>query len=110
MSTEPRRIKRIVRRYNNPLLTQEEIRNAQRRADARPDEKPQRALAYAITKARVIEGCVTLPQLAAERGIQAQLARLWIKRAGIKKPRDRWVWAEGSKALGRARKALGLKP
>lgn len=108
MSTEPRRIKRIVRRYNNPLLTQEEIRNAQRRADAR--NAAQRALAYAITKARVVEGFVTLPQLAAERGIQAQLARLWIKRAGIKKPRDRWVWAEGSKALGRARKALGLKP
>jgi hypothetical protein len=70
----------------------------------------RRTLAFALTKARIIEGCVTLPQLAAERGIQAQLARLWIKAAGIKKPGQRWVWKEDSKALPRVRKALGLKP
>lgn len=114
MSTEPRRIriKRIVRRYNNPLLTPDEVNEVQRRKiafDRALATPPQRALAFALQKARVVEGCVTLPQLAAERGIQAQLARLWVKAAGIKKPGDRWVWKEDSKALPRVRKALGLQ-
>lgn len=104
MSTEPRRIKKLVRNpdwtpADRPLPEDRESRKA-----------PKKALAFALQKVRVIEGCVTLPQLAAERGIQAQLARLWVKAAGVKKPGQRWVWKEGSNALARARKALGLKP
>lgn len=111
MSTEPRRIKKVVRRYNNPLLTQDEVKNSfTPTLTGHTGGKPQRTLAYTLTKARIIAGCVTLPQLAAERGIQAQLARLWVKAAGIKKPGDRWVWKADSKALQRVRKALGLEP
>lgn len=69
----------------------------------------QKVHTYALSKVRVIDGCVTLPQLAAERGIQAQLARLWIKTAGVKKPAARWVWKEDSLGLKRAREALGLR-
>lgn len=108
MSTEPRRIKRIIRRTPRPPF---EVSGNTTLVPAVERNRPaQKALAFALQKVRVIEGFVTLPQLAAERGIQAQLARLWIKAAGIKKPGERWVWAEGSKALARARKALGLKP
>lgn len=107
MSTEPRRIKRIVRHAPRPLT---EVSGTTLAPAVERNRPTQKALTFALQKVRVIEGYVTLPQLAAERGIQAQLARLWIKAAGIKKPRDRWVWAEGSKALGRARKVLGLKP
>lgn len=98
MSTEPRRIKKIVRAPEMRVLKETGM------------QVERRTLAFALQKVRVIEGCVTLPQLAAERGIQAQLARLWIKAAGIKKTGERWVWAADSKALARVRKALGLKP
>lgn len=126
MSTETRRIKKVVRQSENKLLNKAGQRNLFKKiaddvnADwgkntsevPRPITKGERnrVLAYALTKARVVEGCVTLPQLAAECGMQAQLARLWIKAAGIKKPGDRWVWKEGSKALAQVRTALGLEP
>lgn len=112
MSAEPRRIRKLVRQSGNPPLNKSERQAVfQKVADevnAELRRGKQKALTYALSKVRIIEGYVTLPQLAAERGIQAQLARLWVKAAGIPKPRDRWVWAEGSKALKRARKALGL--
>lgn len=100
MSAEPRRIRKLTRNLDwtpadRPLLEDREPRT-------------QKVHTYALSKVRVVEGHVTLPQLAAERGIQAQLARLWVKAAGVKKPRDRWMWADGSKALTRVRKALGL--
>ena len=75
-----------------------------------PKTKPERKLTYALTKPRHVEGYVTRTELAAERGIQAQLARLYLQRAGIKKPAEGWRWKEGSKALWKARVALGLKP
>ena len=98
MSTEPRRIKKLTR----PLDEQDFI------PVSRAQEK---TFAFALSKLRVVEGCVTLTQLARERGIQAQLARLWLKDAGIKKPLGgRWVWKEDSQVLTRVRKALWLKP
>lgn len=81
-----------------------------------PDEpvketpKPQRQLAYALVKPRAVEGYVTLTQLAAERGMQSQLARLYMQRAGINKPVEGWRWKTGSKRLGKIRRALGLRP
>lgn len=67
--------------------------------------------AYALTKPRAIEGYVTLTQLASERGMQPQLARIWVNKAGIKKPATNgWLWKEKSKELARVRKVLGLKP
>lgn len=71
-------------------------------------ESAQRTHTYALVKPRAVEGYVTLTQLAAERGIQAQLARLWVKRAGIRRSTEGWRWVEGSKALKRVRKVLGL--
>lgn len=99
MSTEPRRIRRIIRRLPVP----------KGEVGATPVKPQQRQHVYAISKPRITEGFVTLPQLAAERGIQAQLARLWLKRAKIQKPRDGWWrWEIGSQALKRVRRALGL--
>jgi hypothetical protein len=63
---------------------------------------------YALTKPRAVEGYVTLTQLAGERGIQAQLARIWVLRANIKKPADGWRWLVGSKGLANVRKVLEL--
>jgi len=59
---------------------------------------------------RVVEGYITLAQLASARGIQSQLARLWVKAAGIKKPAAGWRWKEGSRELTRIRKVLKLEP
>lgn len=72
--------------------------------------KPERTLTYALTKPRHVEGYVTRTELAAECGMQAQLARLHLQRAGVKKPAEGWRWKVGSKGLWKARKALGLKP
>lgn len=71
--------------------------------------KPQRQLAYALVKPRAVEGYVTLTQLAAERGMQSQLARLYMQRAGITKPAEGWRWKKDSKRLERIRSVLGLR-
>jgi hypothetical protein len=123
--TEPRRIRRIIREPvdagtrelqspDNPPMTEEEVAAANQKAAAnirKQLNKPRRSrstLTYALTKPRAVEGYVTLTELAAERGIQAQLARLWVKRCELPKPADGWMWKEGSRDLKRARKALGL--
>lgn len=62
------------------------------------------------SKPRAIEGFVTLAQLAEARVIQAQLARLWLKKAGVKKPKEGWRWKRDSRELDRMRKLLGLDP
>jgi hypothetical protein len=115
VSAEPRRIKRIIKRSPRPLTEGSGTTLAPHQISVSPGpslpkEKPEKALTFAVSKVRVIDGYVTLPQLAHERGIQAQLARLWVKATGIKKPGDRWMWKEDSKALKRVREALGLKP
>jgi hypothetical protein len=90
--TEPRRIRKIVR--EPPSIPADGVNQDLRIPHSTP---------------RVVEGYVTLPQLAAQLNMQAQLARLWVKAAGIKKPADgRWRWKEGSRELSRVRKALGL--
>lgn len=104
MSTEPRRIRKVIRH-----LTAEDLEEVHRRADGlkRASLGPMSpTLRRPYTQK--VPGYVTLPQLAAERGIQPQLARIWIKNAGIKKPGYRWQWKEGSRELARVRKALGL--
>lgn len=112
MNTEPRRIKKIVRK-----LTAEDLEEAHRRADGvkrtslgATTPRTRAEHAYALVKPRSVEGFVTLTQLASERGIQAQLARIWVKNAGIKKPGERWQWKEGSRELKNVRRALELKP
>lgn len=123
MSIEPRRIKKIVRKI--PRLTSkevaeialgdaeaEEVKQAQPPKHGKP-YKARRAMdghVFALTKPRVVDGYVTLTQLASERGIQPQLARIWLKGASWKKPGDRWAWKERSQTLTRVRKALGLQP
>lgn len=59
------------------------------------------------SKPRAVEGFVTLSELAAKAGIQAQLARLWLKKAEIKKPAAGWRWKVDSRELTRVRKVLG---
>jgi hypothetical protein len=120
--TEPRRIRKIIREpvdagtrelqpFNIPI---EEVAAANQKTAAnirKQLNKPRRSrstLTYALTKPRAVEGYITLTELAAERGIQAQLARLWVKRCELPKPADGWMWKEGSRDLKRARKALGL--
>jgi predicted amidophosphoribosyltransferase len=78
--------------------------------DARVSKTPQprKQLTYALTKPRHIEGYVTLTELAADAGMQAQLARLYVQRAGIAKPADGWRWLRLSKVLKKVRKVLGL--
>ena len=77
--------------------------------DERVSKEPkQRMLTYALTKPRNIEGYVTLTQLAAEKGMQAQLARIYLHRAKIKKPPEGWRWPMKSAALKKARQVLGL--
>jgi hypothetical protein len=110
--TEPRRIRKIIREpidagirelFESPKHYVEE--------PVKPFPKPPRTrktLTYALTKPRPQEGYVTLTELASERGIQAQLARLWVARANIAKPDSRWWWKEGGRELKRVRKALGL--
>jgi len=103
----------------NKLLTREEVKQYERAfygplPDEPPVKEPKKAprrketLAYALVKPQTPEGFVTLPQLAAERGMQPQLARIWIKNANLKKPGTRWQWPKGSPSLKRARKVLGL--
>lgn len=98
--------------HANVLMTVDEIAAADRKAAKRLNTKKtprtRAVLTYALTKPRAVEGFVTLTELASERGIQAQLARLWIKRAKLPKPTDGWRWKAGSGVLKRARKALGL--
>jgi hypothetical protein len=77
--------------------------------DERVSKEPkQRMLTYALTKPRVVVGYVTLTQLAAEKGMQPQLARIYMHRAKIKKPAEGWRWPAKSAALKKVRKALGL--
>lgn len=125
--TEPRRIKKVVRKV--PKLTQKEVSEiavgdpfpvtpaGQTRRGAITTQKvtitpsaKDDDYTYALTKPRAVEGHVTLPQLASERGIQSQLARIWVINAGIKKTDNRWQWKKESKALARVRNVLGLKP
>jgi hypothetical protein len=70
----------------------------------------ERQLTYALTKPRNIEGYVTLTQLAAEKGMQAQLARIYLQRAGIRRPNEGWRWRRTSMMLPKVRNALGLQP
>lgn len=102
--TEPRRIKKIVR---EPAVDPfPDVPAGQSRRGAIMTQTVE-VLPHSIP--RVVAGYVTLPQLAAQLNMQAQLARLWVKAAGIKKPADgRWRWKEGSRELSRVRKALGL--
>lgn len=57
---------------------------------------------------RTVEGYVTLAQLAEEKNIQAQLARLWVVKAELKKPTEGWRWKTGSRELARVRKVMEL--
>jgi hypothetical protein len=65
---------------------------------------------YALTKPRAIEGYVTLTQLASERGIQPQLARIWMKKNGWVASAEGWMFKTNSRELKKARKVLGLPP
>ena len=94
MSAEPRRIKKIIRKLPAEVES----------------SHPRQTYVRHSTTPRVIEGYTTLAQLAIERGIQLQLARIWVSNAGIKKPDTRWLWKNGSRELARARKVLELTP
>jgi hypothetical protein len=124
MSVEPRRIKKLVR--ETPRLTskevteianglpeasiQEETRKAGAKKKVYRTRKVSEGHVYALTKPRSVEGYVTLTQLASERGIQPQLARIWAKKAGWTPTADGWRFKEGSRDLKRIRKVLGLEP
>lgn len=122
--TEPRRIRKIIREpieagtreFSPPTNPFPAVPAGHSRRGAITTQKvtakkPPRTratLTYALTKPRSIEGYVTLTELAAERGVQAQLARLWVKRVGLEKPPYGWRWKEGTRVLKQVRKALGL--
>jgi hypothetical protein len=97
VSVEPRRIKKIIRKL--PDAEENSLAQAAR-------VRQEHIVTH--TKPRVVEGFVTLTQLAAERGIQAQLARIWMHRAKIQRPADGWRWKDGSRELKKVRKALEL--
>ena len=112
---EVRKIKKIVRKAERlfPLTAEE------RGEESLPVGKPPKAappstgkrgktLAYAIVKPREVEGFATLSQLAAERGMQPQLARIWVKKAGMERSAAGWRWKVGSRDLKKVRKLLGL--
>lgn len=130
---EPRRtkIRRVPKDPSARPLTQREVREVVEGAkEDRPTQERPRSFATALkqgtqgapkkaTKAGMtrrgalttqqVEVYWTLQQLAEERKIQTQLARLWLLKAGIEKPASgRWQWREGSRELKRVRKALGL--
>jgi hypothetical protein len=77
------------------------------KVERNPDD-PRQYTVHGQSKPHVVEGNVTMAQLAKERGIQSQLARLWLLKAGFKKPGTRWMWKDDSRDLARVRKALGL--
>lgn len=56
----------------------------------------------------VPEGHVSVAMLADEAEITAQSARVKLRASDIERPEGRWVWADGSKALKKAREILGL--
>lgn len=66
----------------------------------------QRRESFLVSKPRRVEGYTTLSQLAVSAGMQAQLARLHVKKAGIKKPAAGWRWKTGSRELSRVCKVL----
>ena len=108
-----RKLPKVCAWCSNPLATDGGCNYC---ANDQPDEpvketpKPQQQLTYALTKPRYVDGCITLTQLAAQRGMQPQLARLRMQRAGIKKPAQGWRWGAHSKALAKVREALEWKP
>jgi hypothetical protein len=113
--TEPRRIRKLPKNpfpnvpagfsRRGAITTQQVEETPPAEAPKRP---PTKYLRYALTKPRSIEGYVTLTQLASERGIQAQLARIWMKRAKVQQPDAGWRWKDGSRELKKVRKVLGL--
>jgi hypothetical protein len=116
---EPRRIKKLVRRpHTEPAETavtdvRAAIRNGTIRANKSVNSpQTQKVKEYiqhsAAVNAREFEGYVTLTQLAIERGIQPQLARIWVNKAEVPKPKEGWRWKVASRDLTRIRKLLGL--
>ena len=80
-----------------------------RKLTRKPEPEKPTARAHALhTKPREIAGFVTRTQLAVEAGMQAQLARVYLLRARIKRPKVGWRWAVGSAELKKVRGALGL--
>lgn len=112
MSVEPRRIKKIVREPVNTPFPRVPVEPSRRGAITTQTVKVTSESNYTMhgqSIPKTIPGYVTLTQLAAERKIQPQLARLWVKHVDIKKPAGRrWAWKDGSRELARVRKALGL--
>lgn len=116
---EVRKIKKIVRKPPDPStrrLTRKEIDEIVESPMVSTHEttapsstgKRGKTLAYAIVKPREVEGFATLSQLAAERGMQPQLARIWVKKAGMERSAAGWRWKAGSRDLKKVRKLLGL--
>lgn len=69
--------------------------------------KAKKAAANGNGHAAAKEGHVTLAQLASEAKITTAGARRKLRGAELERD-GRWSWAEGSRALQQARKALGL--
>lgn len=80
------------------------VRKLPRRVEPTPAGMTRRG---AISTQKV-ETYWTLPYLAKKAGMQEQLARLHLRKAGIKRPGTRWRWLEGSPELERVRKVLKL--
>ena len=113
MSTEPRRIRKLERPAGNLPLDKAGREKMSQKIVDEVNREYRSTGAYAqhtvVSDLRRVEGFVTLSQLAVARKIQLQLARLWVKHAGVQKPKvGRWMWKEGSRELARVRKVLGL--
>lgn len=57
----------------------------------------------------VPEGHVSVAMLASEAQITAQSARVKLRASEMERPEGRWVFAEGSKLLKKAREVLGIE-
>lgn len=78
-----------------------------------PRKPPKRVEAAEAAKRKKTEqkmerSAVTINDLAEETGMQHQLVRLHLRKAGIEKPGARWQWTSGSREWAKARKALKL--
>lgn len=104
-------------------ITAEEVAEGRRRSDgvrrkislgkdnARPSRVVRRKAATAVGAESTATGAainppVKLSELAKQAGVQEQLVRLWLRKAGIKRPGTRWQWAADSRELASVRKAL----
>jgi hypothetical protein len=102
--------KKVINLTKRAAAAAEELQQPAARI-GRPSIKQEKPVPAGMTRrgalaTQDVETYWTLPYLAKKANIQEQLARIWLRKAGIKKPGTRWRWREGSKELERVRKVF----